>query len=76
MFYFYKLLKATLSVIFSAFCIVINFVHVWNLDSMTCSATDDFICVSSGACIHRAQVCDGAMHCSDGSDEANCSMLV
>ena len=53
-----------------------NFIQFLNVDSTTCSADDGFRCESSGACIHSAQVCDGVMHCSDGSDEANCSMFV
>ena len=50
--------------------------HVCIVDNMTCLAADDFRCESTGACIRRAQVCDGVMHCSDGSDEANCSKFM
>ena len=50
--------------------------HLCIADNMTCLAEDDFRCESSGACIRRAQVCDGITHCSDRSDETNCSMFV
>ena len=51
-------------------------VHVCIVDNMTCLAADDFRCESSGACIRRAQVCDRVLHCSDGSDETNCSKFM
>ena len=45
------------------------------VDNRTCLVDDDFRCESTGACIRKEQVCDGHMHCSDGSDETNCSMF-
>jgi len=43
-------------------------------DNRLCLADNDFRCESSGACINQAKICDGVEHCSDGSDETNCSM--
>ena len=57
-------------------CSILCNVHACIADNITCSGEDDFRCGSTGACIRRAQLCDGVMHCSDGSDEANCSMFV
>ena len=42
------------------------------LDERECFAADDFRCTTTGACIRNVQVCDGAIHCSDESDEINC----
>ena len=45
-------------------------------DNSACIAVNDFRCQSNGACIRQAKVCDGTVHCSDGSDETNCSMYL
>ena len=37
---------------------------------------NDFRCYNTGACIRQVKVCDGIAHCSDGSDETNCSMYI
>ena len=47
---------------------------IYIADSMPCPAVSDFRCNSTGTCIHQAQLCDGTIHCSDGSDEINCGM--
>ena len=41
-------------------------------DERECFAADDFRCNTTGACIRKVQVCDGVLHCTDGSDEMNC----
>ena len=48
--------------------------YVYVTDNSPCVSVKDFRCESTGACIRSAQVCDGVTHCSDGSDESNCSM--
>ena len=45
-------------------------------DSLTCPGVNDFRCESTGACIPQTRICDGVIHCSDGSDEINCSMFI
>ena len=44
------------------------------LDSTACSISQ-FRCVNDGRCIPSYQRCDFRLQCTDGSDEANCSML-
>ncbi|XP_044024129.1 kunitz-type protease inhibitor 1-like isoform X1 [Siniperca chuatsi] len=36
---------------------------------------DQLICSGSGCCLDRSLECDGVKHCSDGSDEEQCSKL-
>jgi hypothetical protein len=45
---------------------------IYLLDSTACP-TNQFRCVSDGRCIPSYQRCDFRLHCTDGSDEANCS---
>jgi hypothetical protein len=49
-----------------------RFLHSY-LDSTACT-TNQFRCVADGRCIPSYQRCDFRLQCTDGSDEANCSM--
>ena len=48
------------------------YIFLFCADNRACFAEDDFRCTTTGACIHKRQVCDGRQHCSDNSDEENC----
>ena len=55
-------------------CLIkVFFILFMCVDSETCLEANDFRCQSTGACIRQVKVCDGIVHCSDGSDETNCS---
>lgn len=43
------------------------------IDAQECPVASDFRCNNTGACVRQEQICDGIIHCSDESDETNCS---